>query len=168
MAGFLVGLLGQVNRFGCSQTALVKQTHEIGRLAPVKLDRGINHDRSGRWHGIRLLYALQLDRRSGGHNRLGSGFARAKPLFEKDLVMSDEATIFPLPDGATPREQAAALAAAAWLMSAPDCGTESPPGMDPTDRETAGEDCGGNTCENSGENSGGYWRMSQNEMCDTR
>ena len=38
---------------------------------------------------------------------------------EKDSFMNEETAIFPLPAGADLREQAAAMAAAAWLMGGP-------------------------------------------------
>ena len=47
--------------------------------------------------------------------------------------MNEETAIFPLPAGAELREQAAAMAAAAWLMGAPDGSSDPPdlPGSDP-------------------------------------
>jgi hypothetical protein len=62
----------------------------------------------------------ELDRPRGPRNWLGSGFARAKPLFGKNSVMDDDTAIFPLPAGATPGQQADALARAAWFMGGPD------------------------------------------------
>jgi hypothetical protein len=44
--------------------------------------------------------------------------------------MNDDDKLFPLPAGATFRDQAEALARAAWLMAAPD-GSCDPPGVAP-------------------------------------
>ena len=60
--------------------------------------------------------------------------------------MNEKATIFPLPAGAELREQADAMARAAWLMGAPDGSGDppEPPGVDPVlprDSPPAGAHC---------------------------
>lgn len=47
--------------------------------------------------------------------------------------MDDDDKLFPLPAGATLRQQAAAMAAAAWLMASPGA-TEPPAGPEGEDR----------------------------------
>jgi hypothetical protein len=47
--------------------------------------------------------------------------------------MNDDDKLFPMPAGATPREQAGALARAAWLMASPgeSCDPPDTPGLAP-------------------------------------
>ena len=108
---------------------LIRPDHFLTEPAHVASQhRSTQHPSSAAWHKaseplaadwpMAFIHAA-LDRCFVLRNRLGSGFAEAKPSLEMDSNMKEETAIFPLSAGAELREQAQALAKAAWVMGGP-------------------------------------------------